>query len=260
MATNSRAYLLCRLKAYGVRTRTEIEGKKYRIWPHHPTKTLIRPCCDPANIANLIAFVWHFTFQSLAVLAQNNVLHSRWHTTLAVCSNRLTSLSSQDPWFLWFLQIGCLIYQSLYHTAHLTLFHNSLHGPSKIVNPKARLTSMVVQTSYIRRHVMILPCCNDLEPIQMSIEAMIFILSCWFFLSQFLEKMLADRTENVEAVQKIAAQIHDQTDAEERQQVNNEVADLMNRWSGLKNKVSDRSKALDDNLGMCDEWFMQHRE
>lgn len=67
---------------------------------------------------------------------------------------------------------------------------------------------------------------------------------------QFLEKMLSDRTENVEAVQGIAAQIHDQTDAQERQQVNNEVTDLMNRWSGLKNKVSDRSKALDDNLGM----------
>lgn len=68
-------------------------------------------------------------------------------------------------------------------------------------------------------------------------------------LLQFLQKMINDRTGNVEAVQQIAAQIHDQTDAKERQQVTAEVNDLMRRWQNLKAKVDDRSRALDENLG-----------
>jgi len=61
--------------------------------------------------------------------------------------------------------------------------------------------------------------------------------------------MINDRVENVEAVQQIAAQIHDQTDAKEQQEVDAEVGDLMSRWRSLKDKVDGRSKALNDNLG-----------
>ena len=69
-------------------------------------------------------------------------------------------------------------------------------------------------------------------------------------LLQFLQKMINDRAENVEAVQQIAAEISGQTDATEKQQVRSEIKDLIARCDKLKHKVDDRSRALDENLGM----------
>lgn len=66
--------------------------------------------------------------------------------------------------------------------------------------------------------------------------------------------MINDRAENVDAVQQIAAQINDQTDAKEKQQVNGEVKELISRWDNLKRRVGDRSKALDDNLGKLSDF------
>lgn len=67
---------------------------------------------------------------------------------------------------------------------------------------------------------------------------------------KFLQKMVNDRMESVDAIQQFASQIGDQTDPKEQQQITAEVADLMDRWKTLKNKVDERSKTLDDHLGM----------
>lgn len=66
---------------------------------------------------------------------------------------------------------------------------------------------------------------------------------------QFLEKMVNDRNENVSAIQKIADQIREQSDGSERQHIDSEVKVLLEQWQNLKQKVDERSEALNDNLG-----------
>lgn len=79
-----------------------------------------------------------------------------------------------------------------------------------------------------------------------------------FIVLQFLQKMVSDRAENVAAVQRIAAQISDQTDAKEQLQVGEEIEHMTARWQSLNSKVSDRSKSLDDNLGRCQSLLCYH--
>lgn len=65
---------------------------------------------------------------------------------------------------------------------------------------------------------------------------------------KIVQRLLDDRAPGINSVKAVGDEIAKQGDDEEKEQVEEQLADLGARWQKLKNTVDNRSKALDDTL------------